>query len=230
MARLGLCAALVFPLAAHGVVLHSRQEVASQRAPEDILQMGEKMTQDVWMQTGPEALQALRQKMFKTGSFKTKVQDLCPSGGECAFAKGNQLFCKALDVAASDGKFGDLDKLETLMSATVSSSRFYGIDTATLSALIARWQSEEMWEPPRVAAASREATDAFSGLHERISSSPDFTDLITATCGGELESLRPRCKAHAMSGVFCQALGQSAAVMLGATEGSKLLGEVVLTM
>ncbi|CAK0894806.1 unnamed protein product [Prorocentrum cordatum] len=193
-----------------------------------ILKLGDQLTSESWLASGPEALQALKGKFFKRDDLKAKVQLMCHLDGDCSFQQGSLLFCEALQLAASQEKLGDLATLEKLINATTMSTRFYGVDTVTQSALIARWDKEVEWVPRFMSTVSR-VSGAFKSLRQRINVTPDFRELVKDTCA-ELSSIRPKCLDRASDGAFCQALGQAAAVNLGPLEASRRLGEVLMTI
>jgi len=197
---------------------------------EGITKLGARLTQDSWLSTGPESLQALKGKFFKKEEIKLKLQSACPWGGDCTFSQGTMLFCEALRIAASHEKLGDTALLESMMGATLMSTRFYGVDSATQGALIMRWDREEQWTS-RVIPATEPAPSpvAFEGLRQRTLEKPDFQGLVDGICG-ELSSVRPQCPGRASDGIFCQALGQAAAVSIGAQEACNRLIEVVMGM
>jgi len=257
MALLRLCA-LALPVAAGGVLSVHRPEAgpadqdakphaspyalmkALQRGDfsgdaakhvEKLKKLGDTLTQDVWMASGPEALAALKGKVVKSSDFTSKVSSRCQSyDTECSFNKATMLFCDSLELAATQDKFGDMDTLEKLISATTMSTRFYGVDTVTQSALIARWTKDDQddyWT--QEVAAGRAKSASFSGLRSRILESDDVHGLIAETCK-DLSTERPECKSRAKRGIFCQALGQAASVMLGATEAGKRVNEALRSM
>lgn len=195
-----------------------------------IKKLGDQMTQDYWLNSGPEALVGLKGKVVKSSDFKSKVGSKCSSFDEdCSFNKGTLLFCDSLELAASQDRFGDMETLENLMSATAMSTRFYGVDTVTQSALIARWDKEDQWASSDVVMQSRAASASFSGLRQRIIESEDFQALIKDTCT-DVAAERPECRSRAKRGLFCQALGQSASVMLGPFEAGKRVAEALKGM
>jgi len=232
--------ALAFPAAAGGVTLSlaGQREASALQSSEPeghaserldaILKLGNQITYESWMATGPEALQALKGKFFKRDDLRSKVQSVCHQDGDCPFQQGTRIFCEALEVAASEQKLGDLTTLEKLINATTMSTRFYGVDTVTQSALIARWDKEVEWVPRFMSTVSR-VSGAFKSLRQRINVTPDFRELVKDTCA-ELSSIRPKCLDRASDGAFCQALGQAAAVNLGPLEASRRLGEVLMTI
>jgi len=227
--------ALAFPAAAGGVTLSlaGQREASALQSSEPeghaserldaILKLGNQITYESWMATGPEALQALKGKFFKRDDLRSKVQSVCHQDGDCPFQQGTRIFCEALEVAASEQKLGDLTTLEKLINATTMSTRFYGVDTVTQSALIARWD-KEVWS-----VTAERASSSFQSLRQRLSATPDFQELVRDICA-ELSSLRPQCPLRASGRAFCQALGQAAAVNLGPLEASRRLGEVLLAV
>jgi hypothetical protein len=191
-----------------------------------ILKLGDQLTQESWLATGPEALQALKGRFFKRDDFRSKVQSACPLGGDCSFRQGWLLFCDSLQLAASEEKLGDLATLEKLVSATTMSTRFYGVDTVTQSALIARWDKEDQWAPRSESTAGPVDHSAFESLRRRLTATSDFQELVKDTCT-ELSPIRPQCPQRASDGAFCQALGQAAAVSVGPLEAARRVGEAM---
>jgi len=194
---------------------------------EAITGLGQQLTLDSWLSTGPEALQALKTKFFSKAEVKVKLHAACPWDGDCPFSQGATLFCGALRSAASDGKLGDMALLESMVDATLMSTRFYGVDTVTQGALIMKFDREEQWASRILPAASSASSAALEGLRQRAVEKPDFQELVSGICD-EMQAVRPQCPSRASEGLLCQALGQAAAVSVGAQGACSRLVEVVL--
>jgi len=228
MALLPLCA-LALPFVASGMASFSgrRQEIGVAHGTDpvdEIMHRGEQMTQAAWLASGPEALVALKGKVFNSTAFKDSVKSKCPEGGECSFNKGVMLFCESLNAAAAQEKLGDMKTLKNMLISATLSNSFYGVDTVTQSALIARWDKEEQW--PKEDDESRETPEAFTSLKQDILGRKGALSLVEDTCH-ELSEKRPGCESKASPQIFCEALGQAAAVLLGAEEAMHRVGEVL---
>lgn len=168
------------------------------------LRSGAKMTPERWSQIGPEPTQALKVEFQKNGRVKRVVEKRCGTERlECTLKQLDSLMYPAVEIAAAEGKFGDLAVLGSMVKSTLASSWFYGVDWYARAALIAKWRDPE-W------LAEDSSSDAFNTMKAEISSSTKLKELVGLTCDA-LDSVRPNCRQFAPRALFSQALANAAA-------------------
>lgn len=216
------------------LVVDKGQRAGSQTSTQRVdalIRMGSEMSEEKWLKVGPEALQTLRSKSFKSNAIKSKVNSICRSDSECAFRQENSVFCQLLEYAGRKGDLGDVSTLENIMNATLQSTWFYGLDTDSQGALIARWDKADHWKPPLHSQGLPHGKEAvqFLAMQSRVVHGKPFAALIDDTCA-DLETVRPSCRIIANVSLFCQALGQAATVSIGAYEANRGLERALREM